>query len=86
MLLFYRSHSIPIAIIFLDMKKGIAFVWMCFVAVNGIAQNFYADSTKQLNVVSVTSNRLENFTTGSKIEQADSILMVVYNINLLLIY
>ncbi len=60
------------------MRKIIAFVCVCVVAANSIAQNFYADSTKQLNEVTVSSNRLENFTTGSKIEQTDSVLMVAY--------
>ncbi|MFI5221423.1 MAG: TonB-dependent receptor plug domain-containing protein [Bacteroidia bacterium] len=61
------------------MKKVIAFVWtFVAVSVEADAQQAIADTAKQLHAVEITSNRLENFATGSKTERPDSITRIVF--------
>ena len=61
------------------MKKVIAIVCLLFFCSEEIsAQNFITDSVMELNIVHVTSNRIENFNIGNKTEQIDSVLMTAY--------
>jgi iron complex outermembrane receptor protein len=61
------------------MKKVIAQVCLLMlVAAHAAAQPAIADTLRQLKEVTVVSNRMEHFNTGNKIEQMDSLTMVVY--------
>ena len=63
----------------MKMKKVIAIVCILFFCRDTIsAQIAVAGSVKQLNGVTVTSNRVEYFNTGNKIEQMDSVTMVAF--------
>ena len=61
------------------MKKVIAIVCVLFFCRENLsAQNYFADSVKKLNDVTIISNRADNFNIGNKIEQTDSIIMIAY--------